>query len=311
MADSAVAQPPAVGQSSSNLFSGIMNPGGPQNGSGSNGPGSAGPGPLADGQGTIRDREAAFGANGVGDGRLQHETDPPHKRPRADREREDDARSGLMGGTGGPRDLLSRPVSPPVGSNMRNKARNGDGEGSRPKASEIVLNRCCPVASSYPDAGDGAGSPRSYGPLYGRDGGPHPAPALPPGPISTAPQTLPGPPTPATGSAGNANVLLDLDPDSLPSALKKEGSDWMTMFNPKVKKVLDVELVHTLIHDRCLALSTCSTQPGPDLSDAQRRLLRQVLARRQGAGYGLQPQHDAVRHQDGCQDLVRALARLL
>ena len=53
----------------------------------------------------------------------------------------------------------------------------------------------------------------------------------------------------------NANVLLDLDPDTLPSSMKKEGPDWMTMFNPKVKKVLDVGLVHTLVHDRHASLS--------------------------------------------------------
>ncbi|KAI9613497.1 hypothetical protein H4Q26_010102 [Puccinia striiformis f. sp. tritici PST-130] len=47
----------------------------------------------------------------------------------------------------------------------------------------------------------------------------------------------------------NHNVLLDLDPDSLPSSMKKEGVDWLTMFNPKVKKVLDVGLVHTLVHE--------------------------------------------------------------
>lgn len=31
--------------------------------------------------------------------------------------------------------------------------------------------------------------------------------------------------------------------------IKKEGSDWITMFNPSIKRVLDVGLVHTLLHD--------------------------------------------------------------
>lgn len=39
------------------------------------------------------------------------------------------------------------------------------------------------------------------------------------------------------------------DPETVTRDLKKEGSDWMTMFNPNVKRVLDVGLVHTLVHD--------------------------------------------------------------
>ena len=31
---------------------------------------------------------------------------------------------------------------------------------------------------------------------------------------------------------------------------KKEGNDWFAIFNPKVKRVLDVTLVHTLMHER-------------------------------------------------------------
>lgn len=101
-----------------------------------------------------------------------------------------------------------------------------------------------------------------YGNSYHPRGDPHPpssshhlsgASTLPQPALSTAlppipPSTTPGPP-PTPGS--NANVLLDLDPDTLPSSMKKEGNDWMSMFNPKVKRVLDVGLVHTLIHDRC------------------------------------------------------------
>jgi len=42
----------------------------------------------------------------------------------------------------------------------------------------------------------------------------------------------------------------DLDPASMPPEFKKEGSDWFAMFNPKVKRSLDVSLVHTLMHER-------------------------------------------------------------
>lgn len=56
----------------------------------------------------------------------------------------------------------------------------------------------------------------------------------------------------AGGAAGNASLanLSDLDPDDVPRELKKEGSDWLAIFNPKVKRVLDVNLVHTLMHER-------------------------------------------------------------
>lgn len=44
------------------------------------------------------------------------------------------------------------------------------------------------------------------------------------------------------------NSLGELDPDRLPSHLKREGSDWFAVFNPRVQRVLDVDLVHTLNH---------------------------------------------------------------
>jgi general transcriptional corepressor TUP1 len=45
------------------------------------------------------------------------------------------------------------------------------------------------------------------------------------------------------------NTLADLDPDRLPPNQKKEGIDWFAIFNPRVQRVLDVDLVHTLQHD--------------------------------------------------------------
>jgi glucose repression regulatory protein TUP1 len=50
----------------------------------------------------------------------------------------------------------------------------------------------------------------------------------------------------------------DLDIHTVDPALKKEGTDWFAIFNPKVKRQLDVSLVHTLMHERsvieCLLL---------------------------------------------------------
>ncbi|KKZ60628.1 glucose repression regulatory protein TUP1 [[Emmonsia] crescens] len=45
------------------------------------------------------------------------------------------------------------------------------------------------------------------------------------------------------------NTLADLDPDKLPPSQKREGSDWYAVFNPEVPRVLDVDLVHHLVHD--------------------------------------------------------------
>lgn len=42
----------------------------------------------------------------------------------------------------------------------------------------------------------------------------------------------------------------DLSLLSVPSEYRKEGSDWFAVFNPKVQKVLDINLVHNLIHAR-------------------------------------------------------------
>jgi len=48
--------------------------------------------------------------------------------------------------------------------------------------------------------------------------------------------------------------LEDLDRSTLPPEFKKEGSDWSAIFNPKAKRMLDVSLVHTLAHEKLVAL---------------------------------------------------------
>ena len=48
--------------------------------------------------------------------------------------------------------------------------------------------------------------------------------------------------------------LDEIDPSTLPAELKKEGSDWFAAFNPKTRRVLDVSLVHTLVHERLVVL---------------------------------------------------------
>lgn len=90
------------------------------------------------------------------------------------------------------------------------------------------------------------GGPSSHGPYSGNSN--------PPG-LSEAPP----PPPPGVGLGGGQLVPLgsaagafpdELDIHNVPPELKKEGSDWFAMFNPGTKRVLDVSLVHTLMHER-------------------------------------------------------------
>lgn len=44
------------------------------------------------------------------------------------------------------------------------------------------------------------------------------------------------------------NQLSELDPDKLPPSHKREADDWYAVFNPRVRRQLDVNLVHNLAH---------------------------------------------------------------
>lgn len=59
------------------------------------------------------------------------------------------------------------------------------------------------------------------------------------------------PPSPPPQHQGHSvgNNLADLDVDSLRPEQKREGNDWFAIFNPRIPRVLDVDLVHTLNHD--------------------------------------------------------------
>jgi hypothetical protein len=59
---------------------------------------------------------------------------------------------------------------------------------------------------------------------------------------------------------GASNDLIELDLESLPGYQKPVESDWFAIFNPKVPRVLDVELVHSLQHLSvvcCVSFSYC------------------------------------------------------
>ncbi|KAF2637810.1 WD40 repeat-like protein [Massarina eburnea CBS 473.64] len=109
-----------------------------------------------------------------------------------------------------------------------------------------------------------------------------PQPTASPGPKRPGPRGPPGPATPQQNSAApypgspqvprptppphqqhsalmppnpgpvpplsQSNILADLDVDQLPDNLKKDGTDWFAVFNPRTRRVLDVDLIHNLPH---------------------------------------------------------------
>ncbi|KAI9015889.1 WD40-repeat-containing domain protein [Phycomyces nitens] len=73
--------------------------------------------------------------------------------------------------------------------------------------------------------------------------------SIPPGPPSGQMIMPTGRPAPKaqTGAAITGN-LADVDPESVPANMKTEGKDWFALFNPKVPRSLQVNLMHTLEH---------------------------------------------------------------
>lgn len=58
-----------------------------------------------------------------------------------------------------------------------------------------------------------------------------------------------GRPSPPPPFHNVGNMLADLDPDQMRPDQKREGGDWFAIFNPNVRRVLDVDIVHTLLHE--------------------------------------------------------------
>ena len=94
-------------------------------------------------------------------------------------------------------------------------------------------------------ASPGPGKPRTNrGPL-GHGSTPQQSQSMPyPG---ASPQM--GRPSPPPQFHNVGNMLADLDPDQMRSDQKREGNDWFAVFNPNVRRVLDVSLVHNLVHE--------------------------------------------------------------
>ncbi|KAL6719582.1 general transcription repressor [Lecanora helva] len=100
-------------------------------------------------------------------------------------------------------------------------------------------------ASQAQNASPGPGKPRSNrGPL-GHASTPQ-QPQSMPYPAASPQMGRPSPPPPFH-TVGN--MLADLDPDQMRPDQKREGSDWYAVFNPNVRRVLDVDLHFTLMHE--------------------------------------------------------------
>lgn len=124
--------------------------------------------------------------------------------------------------------------------------------GQTPKLLPPLPPSAGPSSQGIAIAGPGLQPPSSSGgpPAGSAAGSSGPGPAYEGGALGLVPV-----------SAGGAGALTptqqssfpdDLDPHNVPPEFKKEGSDWFAIFNHKVKRVLDVTLVHTLMHERCV-----------------------------------------------------------
>ncbi|KAL4244758.1 hypothetical protein ABKN59_010289 [Abortiporus biennis] len=165
----------------------------------------------------------------------------------------------------GPPPSSSSNAPPPPGS-VSNQGPPTQGPGG-PPATPSNSNATIPGngAPQTPSNGPGATPklPPAPGPPYPSSAaGPSTSTSAPPGPPPPTPggsnqPGAPGSQKPGGGQGPPPEVIdLAVDPSLVPPELKKEGSDWFAVFNPntsekggKEGKRLDVNLVHTLLHE--------------------------------------------------------------
>ncbi|KAJ4490107.1 WD40-repeat-containing domain protein [Lentinula aciculospora] len=121
--------------------------------------------------------------------------------------------------------------------------------------SPATLSKLPPPGASGPPPPSGPGQ-SSSGPGLPPSASSHgPLPSHPPGPSSTGTSPMMDVhPTVNNGSVVPINTPGGGFPDeadlaSLPPEYKREGTDWFIVYNPKVEKVFNVSLVHTLMHE--------------------------------------------------------------
>lgn len=102
--------------------------------------------------------------------------------------------------------------------------------------------RLPPSQSLYPPSGHPYPPPPSDIPSRGPPSSAFPMPALPPGPSTSSSSAKLGPSDPPPSAADEFTFT------NVPPEYRREGSDWFAAFNPKIKKQLDINLVHTFHH---------------------------------------------------------------
>jgi general transcriptional corepressor TUP1 len=112
-----------------------------------------------------------------------------------------------------------------------------------------------PGATSGPASSSGPGQASSGPGLLPSTHGSSIPPIHPPGPGSAATS-----PMMDTHPSANAGAVVpintpgggfpdEIDLASLPPEYKREGTDWFIMYNPKVEKAFNINLVHTMMHE--------------------------------------------------------------
>ena len=112
-----------------------------------------------------------------------------------------------------------------------------------------------PGGSSQHGGGDNPNASNSLGLIPLNTSGPSASSGIPPGPGSAL-GPIGGGALPLAATGTTTNFPEEFDVHNIPSEFKKEGNDWFAIFNPKVKRVLDVNLVHTLMHERCVCFGS-------------------------------------------------------
>ncbi|KAF3935686.1 Beta-TrCP [Dactylella cylindrospora] len=135
----------------------------------------------------------------------------------------------------GPHGHPIHPPQPPLSQTPQGGQQPPQPGSYPPQSSGFPNNGGFNAGSSSQAAPPPSASPTPSG-VRPNKGAPGPAPSRP-GPPPQVPSVAP----PYEGS--------NLDIDRIPSNQKKEGTDWFAYFNPRVPRVLDVDLVHTLEHN--------------------------------------------------------------
>ena len=164
--------------------------------------------------------------------------------------------SHLGPGATGPTPKLPPPPSS-QGPNATAAAAAGMGQGLPPlHGASPGYGTTGPGASQH-GGSDNPNASNSLGLIPLSTSGPSSSSGIPPGPgsaLGPVGLSLAGTATPGASSS----FPEEFNVHNILPEFKKEGNDWFAIFNPKVKRVLDVTLVHTLMHERYASMRVMS-----------------------------------------------------